>query len=64
MGKVYFFFIVLLLIVTILPKISSSHWIFRVADFGKIQITFFAAVTFAVGFFFYENQYWWCTQGI
>lgn len=64
MWEVYFIFTVLLLIVTILPKIPSSHWVFRVADFGKIQITFFTAVTFAVGFFFYENQYWWYTQGI
>ena len=64
MWVIYLVLIVLLIIFTILPKIPSSYWIFRVADFGKIQINFFAVFTFLLGFLFLKNDFWWYSQGI
>ena len=64
MWEAYLSVLVLLLIFTLLPKIPSSHWIFRVADFGKIQINFIAFFTIFVGFYFYETQYWWYSQAL
>ena len=64
MWGIYLFFVLLLLILTLLPKIPSSYWIFRVTDFGKIQINFFAIITFLAGFFFYRNNFWWYFQGL
>lgn len=56
MWTAYLILIVLLLILTILPKIQNSHWIFRVPEFGKIQITFFILFTFVLGFVVAENS--------
>lgn len=64
MWEIYLFFVFLLFLLTILPKIPSSHWIFRVADFGKIQINYFSLLTFFGGFLFYENEGWWYTQSL
>lgn len=64
MWETYLSLVILLAIFTILPKIPSSHWIFRVADFGKIQINFIAFFTFLAGFYFYNEPNWWYTQGI
>ncbi|KFF00243.1 hypothetical protein IX39_06180 [Chryseobacterium formosense] len=58
----YYIFISLLFIFTILPKIPSSHWIFRVPDFGKIQITYLTIILFGIGFFVEKNQYFWYSQ--
>ena len=41
----------LLVIATLLPKIPSTHWVFRTADFGKIQIFYLALLTFGLVFF-------------
>jgi hypothetical protein len=49
---------------TILPKIQHSHWIFRVPEFGKIQITFFTVFTFILGFFVKDSAYFWYFQGL
>ncbi|MBF8455719.1 endonuclease/exonuclease/phosphatase family protein [Kaistella sp. G5-32] len=62
MWEIYLVFVVLLLILTLLPKVPSSYWIFRVADFGKIQINHFALITFIVGFLFYKNNFCWYSQ--
>jgi len=64
MWEIYLVLVLLLIIFTILPKIPSSHWIFRVADFGKIQINFIAIFTFGIGFLFLKNDFWWYSQGI
>ncbi len=64
MWVIYLVLVVLLVVFTLLPKIPSSHWIFRFADFGKIQINFFAIFTFILGFFFFQNNFWWYSQGI
>ncbi|WP_415328278.1 endonuclease/exonuclease/phosphatase family protein [Chryseobacterium sp. MMS23-Vi53] len=55
---------VLLLILTILPKIQHSHWIFRVPEFGKIQLTFIILFTLALGFVNTPNENLWYFQGL
>lgn len=62
MWETYLVLSALLLILTVLPKIPSSHWIFRVPDFGKIQITCIAIALFAAGFFLEKNENFWYYQ--
>lgn len=65
MWTAYLILTVLLLILTILPKIQHSHWIFRVPEFGKIQITFFTLFTLLLGFAVSgESKYFWYYQGL
>lgn len=63
MWTAYLILTVLLLILTILPKIQHSHWIFRTPEFGKIQITFFILLTFVLGFFADRPAGFWYYQG-
>lgn len=64
MPTIYYILISLLFIFTLLPKIPSQHWIFRVPDFGKIQVTFITLFTLAFGFFFKNSiEYFWYLQG-
>ncbi len=63
MWEIYLVFVVLLLILTVLPKIPSSHWIFRVPDFGKIQITYITLIIFIFGFFI-NSKYIWYYQAL
>lgn len=65
MWTAYLILTVLLLIVTILPKIQHSHWIFRVPEFGKIQITVFILLTIILGFAAPgKSEYFWYYQGL
>ena len=64
MWETYLVLSALLLILTILPKIPSPHWIFRFPDFGKIQITYFTIITFALGFIIEKTDYFWYLQGL
>lgn len=63
MWAIYLFLTVLLLVLTVLPKIQHSHWIFRVPEFGKIQITYFIVITFILGFFTDGLENLWYYQG-
>ncbi|WP_027385900.1 endonuclease/exonuclease/phosphatase family protein [Chryseobacterium gregarium] len=63
MWTAYLILTVLLLILTILPKIQNSHWIFRTPEFGKIQITFFILLTFVLGFTADYPAGFWYYQG-
>jgi endonuclease/exonuclease/phosphatase (EEP) superfamily protein YafD len=54
----------LFLILTILPKIQNSHWIFRVPEFGKIQLTYFILFTFIFGFFINSSENLWYYQAL
>lgn len=54
----------LLLILTILPKIQHSHWVFRVPEFGKIQITFLILFTLALGLLITNSENLWYYQGL
>lgn len=65
MWTAYLILTVLLLILTILPKIQHSHWIFRVPEFGKIQITVFILFTMILGFATPgKSEYFWYYQGL
>ncbi|SEN02890.1 Uncharacterized conserved protein YafD, endonuclease/exonuclease/phosphatase (EEP) superfamily [Chryseobacterium taichungense] len=65
MWTAYLILTVLLLILTILPKIQHSHWIFRVPEFGKIQITVFILLTLLLGFITPDKSpYFWYFQAL
>lgn len=64
MWETYLAFTALLFILTVLPKIPSSYWIFPVADFAKIQVTVISLVVFAAGFIFIKNDLWWYSQSV
>ena len=63
MWNVYLILVILLLVLTLLPKTQNSHWIFRVPEFGKIQITYFIVFTFFLGFFIHSSENFWYFQG-
>ncbi|MEI7487152.1 MAG: endonuclease/exonuclease/phosphatase family protein [Chryseobacterium sp.] len=64
MWNAYLILVALLLLLTLLPKIQNSHWIFRVPEFGKIQITYFIVITFILGFLVdSHSEYFWYFQG-
>ncbi|MDC8103059.1 endonuclease/exonuclease/phosphatase family protein [Chryseobacterium sp. PTM-20240506] len=63
MWSAYLILTGLLVLLTLLPKIQNQHWIFRVPEFGKIQITYFIVLTFLLGFFFRSAEYFWYFQG-
>lgn len=62
MWELYFGLSILLLVLTVLPKIPSSYWVFRVPDFGKIQITYFTVFTIVLGFFLTHHPYFLYVQ--
>jgi len=64
MGTAYLILTGLLLILTILPKIQNPHWIFRVPEFGKIQIAYFIIFTFLFGFFTGNPKGFWYCQAL
>ena len=64
MWETYLLLSALLLILTVLPKIPSAHWIFRFPDFGKIQITYFTMITFILGFIVEKTEYFWYLQSL
>lgn len=64
MWILYVILTILWLVLTILPKIQHSHWIFRVPEFGKIQLTFFILFTFIFGFLMDSSENWWYIQGL
>lgn len=64
MWEAYLAITFLLLVLTILPKIPNSHWVFRFPDFGKIQITYLTLIVFAAGFLIEKNAYFWYFQGL
>lgn len=41
----------LLILATLLPKIPSAHWVFRTADFGKIQVFYLLIIALIIGWF-------------
>lgn len=64
MWTAYLILTGLLLVLTLLPKIQHSHWIFRTPEFGKIQITFFTLFTMILGFLLPHSEYLWYCQGL
>ena len=51
MWEVYLVFSILLLLVSFLPKFKNPHWLFRIWDFGKIQLTVIMIITFCAALF-------------
>ncbi|MBB6370677.1 endonuclease/exonuclease/phosphatase family protein [Chryseobacterium shigense] len=47
-----------------LPKIQNAHWIFRVPEFGKIQITYAVLFTFILGLFISSSGNLLYSQGL
>lgn len=64
MWITYTILAILLLVMTILPKIQHSHWVFRVPEFAKIQITYLILFTFLLGFTIDSTDYLWYYQGL
>ncbi|WP_312078674.1 endonuclease/exonuclease/phosphatase family protein [Chryseobacterium sp.] len=64
MWEIYLVLSILIVLFSVLPKIPSSYWIFRVPDFGKIQVFVVATITFAFGFFLEKDLAWKIFQGI
>lgn len=64
MWEIYLILSILIVLFSVLPKIPSSHWIFRVPDFGKIQVFIIAVLTFGLGFFIEKDLTWKIFQGI
>lgn len=64
MWTAYLILTGLLLVLTLLPKIQHSHWIFRTPEFGKIQITIFILLTFVFGFFTDRPGSFWYYQAL
>lgn len=64
MWTAYLILTGLLLVLTLLPKIQHSHWIFRTPEFGKIQITIFILLTFIFGFFTDPPGSFWYYQAL
>ncbi|MDH6250443.1 endonuclease/exonuclease/phosphatase (EEP) superfamily protein YafD [Chryseobacterium sp. H1D6B] len=65
MWNAYLVIIGLLILLTLLPKIQNQHWIFRVPEFGKIQITYFIFITFLFGLFIETpSENFWYLQAL
>lgn len=62
----HIFFVVLaglLIVLSLLPFIRSQHWVFRVAEFIKLQLLVFQVPVFAWGFYLLAEFPWiWGTQ--
>ena len=56
MDFIYYIISGILVIASILPLIPSQHRIFRVFDFGKIQILVLLLLVFSLAFFLVENK--------
>lgn len=60
------FFVVLtglLIVLSLLPFIRSQHWVFRVAEFIKLQLLVFQVPVFAWGFYLLAESPWiWSLQ--
>ncbi|MFC6268010.1 endonuclease/exonuclease/phosphatase family protein [Frigoriflavimonas asaccharolytica] len=50
MWEAYIIFSAVLLVVSFLPRFKNQHWLFRVWDFGKTQLTIIMLATFLAGF--------------
>ena len=61
----YIVFSSFLILCSVLPKVPNSHWVFRVADFGKIQVFILLIFIFIFGWFQPERSLvFWILQAI
>lgn len=55
----------ILILLSVLPFIQSQHWIFRVAEFVKLQLLVFQVPALALGFYLVGKDSWiWWLQGV
>lgn len=55
----------LLILLSVLPFIQNQHWIFRVAEFIKLQLLPLQIIVFIIAFFYIkENSVLWFFQGV
>ena len=55
----------LLILLSVLPFIQNQHWVFRVAEFIKLQLLLLQLIVFIATFFYIaENPVFWCLQGV
>lgn len=47
-----------LISLTLLPLVKNPHWVFRVPDFGKIQLFIIQVILLAVSLFFFREVLW------
>jgi len=52
----YYILSALFITVSILPFITHQHWMFRVWEFGRIQVMILQLITLALGFLFVEDK--------
>lgn len=52
----YYILSALLITVSILPFITHQHWMFRVWEFGRIQVMILQPITLALGILFIEDK--------
>ncbi len=59
----YYILSALFILASILPFITHQHWIFRVWEFGRIQVMILQSITLALGIVFIEskNPLFWAT---
>jgi len=62
----FFIFASILIVVNLLPFVRNQHWIFRVWDFGRIQLLVLEFLTALLGWIFIKEHtvYFWITQGL
>ncbi|WET70791.1 endonuclease/exonuclease/phosphatase family protein [Sphingobacterium sp.] len=61
----YVIFSSILILLSVLPFFQSQHWIFRVAEFVKLQLLVFQVPALAMGFYLVEEDSWiWWLQGV
>lgn len=51
---------ILLIILSLLPFIQNQHWIFRIAEFIKLQLLFLQLLVFTVAGFYVSENNWLC----
>lgn len=49
---------ILLIIVSILPFVQHQHWVFRVAEFIKIQLLFLQLIVFGLTLIYVQGHPW------
>lgn len=64
MKTAYIIIFVLVVIFTVLPKVPSTHWVFRIADFGKIQVFFVGVFLWLFGWLLPMNMLYISMQAL
>ncbi len=58
MAIIFYSFSIILIILNLLPMLHNQHWMFRVWDFGRIQLMVLEVIAALFGWFFLHNFNW------